>query len=212
MRYVVTKRDIRETESGAIVRIYKEKRLDILDVMFIAVISLALCAVLFFTGVYVGAKEAIKQIPEVKPVEQTAPEQVEIVTDSFYSPDVPLSYEEQEMLYNAAEEFSVDYYTMLGLIDTETDFRNVYGDGGKAAGYCQIWRKWWGGLMRDIGAEDLNTPQDNFRTGCAIVAQLTDKYGSTAGALTAYNKGSYSGVISSYARSVMQDAEKWRGK
>ena len=64
--------------------------------------------------------------------------------------------------------------------------------------------------MTDIGAEDLNEPKDNFRTACAIVAELTEEHGSVAGALTAYNKGSYDGTVSKYAVSVLENAEKWR--
>ena len=141
--------------------------------------------------------------------EQTTETVTEPDTD-FYIDTIPLGYAEQKALYEASNEFGVDYFTMLGLIERETNFRNIYGDGGRAYGYCQVWPKWWSGKMQDIGANDLNVPEDNFRTACAIVRELTDRYGSLAGALTAYNTGSFDGVVAKYATTVMSNAEKWR--
>ena len=151
-------------------------------------------------------KIEVETTPTTEPAEETV---TETETD-FYREEIPLGYAEQKALYNASEEFGVDYFTMLGLIERETNFRNIYGDGGKAYGYCQVWPHWWSGKMQDIGASDLNIPKDNFRTACAIVSELTDRYGSIAGALTAYNKGSYDGTVSKYATVVLENAEKWR--
>lgn len=148
-------------------------------------------------------------IDRVKEATEKA-EIVEEVEDNFYSEDVPLTYEEQEDLYKASEEFGVDYYTMLGLIEKETDFRNIMGDDGNAYGYCQVWLYWWGDTMRKIGGTDLLIPKDNFRTACAIVSELNNRYGCLAGALTAYNAGSYDGTVSKYAVNVLENAEKWR--
>ena len=124
--------------------------------------------------------------------------------------DIPLSSELQEELYEASEEFGVDYYIMVALIDRETNFRNVCGDGGDSYGYCQIQPKWWYGLMTDIGATDLNIPKDNFRTACAIMAQLTEKHHSIEGALVAYNQGWYKGSSTPYSREVIANAERYR--
>jgi soluble lytic murein transglycosylase-like protein len=151
--------------------------------------------------------EAFEVVIEKIPAEET---ETPIITD-FYSDAIPLSIEEQRALYDASNEFGVDYFVMLGLIERETNFRNVYGDGGNSYGYCQIQPKWWRELMNEIGTRNLNVPKDNFRTACAIVSELTDKYGSLSGALTAYNKGSYDGTVSKYAVAVLQNAEKWRG-
>lgn len=126
--------------------------------------------------------------------------------------NIPLPCELQEELYEASKEFGVDYYIMLGLIDRETKFNNVLGDGGASYGYCQIQPKWWYGLMAEIGATDLNVPEDNFRTACAIMAQLTEKYQSVEGALVAYNQGYYKGYSTQYSREVIANAEKYRAE
>ena len=124
--------------------------------------------------------------------------------------NIPLSCEIQEELYEACSEFGVDYYVMIALIDRETDFKNVLGDGGDSYGYCQIQPKWWYGLMTEIGATDLNTPKDNFRTACAIISRLTEKHQSIEGALVAYNQGYYKGDSTSYSKEIIANADRYR--
>lgn len=125
-----------------------------------------------------------------------------MVEDGYLRDDLPLDYETQMLLYGACLEFQVDYDLALAVIEQETGYRNLTGDGGESAGYMQIQRKWWSGLMDEIGTEDLNQPEDNFRTGCAILRQLLDKYGNTDDALTAYNSGRPGS--SRYSRSVLE--------
>lgn len=128
-----------------------------------------------------------------------------MVEDGYLRDDLPLDYETQMLLYGACLEFQVDYDLALAVIEQETGYRNLTGDGGESAGYMQIQRKWWSGLMDEIGTEDLNQPEDNFRTGCAILRQLLDKYGNTEDALTAYNSGRPGS--SRYSRSVLERME-----
>ena len=126
---------------------------------------------------------------------------------SWYIDGLPLTFQEQEYLWNACQEFGVDHSLMLALIEQETNFRNVTGDGGDSIGYCQIQPLWWSGLMEDIGADDLTEPQDNFRTGCAIMAHLLERYGTTEDALSAYNSGSPGQTA--YAVSVLSAEIEW---
>lgn len=128
-----------------------------------------------------------------------------------FSEYVPLSYEEQEALYGACEEFSVDYPLMLALIERETHFKNEVGDGGKSYGYCQIQPRWWSKTAESIGVTDLMDPAGNFRTGCAVLTHLLGVYGcgNLTDALTAYNTGH--GGASEYARDVLEKQEKWQG-
>lgn len=124
------------------------------------------------------------------------------------SVEYPLSADEMRVLEAACDEFSVDKALLLGLIEKETNFCNSMGDGGASKGYCQIQEKWWTGIMEEIGATDLMVPEDNFRTGCAIVQYLVMRYGSIVDALTAYNTGH--GGASEYASDVLQFAEQWK--
>lgn len=141
-----------------------------------------------------------------------APDEAELidaalVEQGYFREDVPLTFEEQDYLQTACAEFGVDYELMLSLIYRETRFQNIVGDGGNSIGYCQIQPRWWGSLMEEIGAEDLTDPYDNFRTGCAIVAQLTEKYGNVRDALSAYNTGAPGHT--EYAASVLAGMEVW---
>lgn len=137
------------------------------------------------------------------PATQAAPTGLDpMVEDTYLRDDIPLSYELQAMLYGACLEMGVEYDLVLAVIEQETRFQNVTGDGGDSQGYMQIQRKWWKGLMAEIGADDLTDPEDNFRTGCAILRQLLDKYGTVEDALTAYNSGKPGS--SNYSRQVME--------
>lgn len=141
-----------------------------------------------------------------------APDEAELidaalVEQGYFREDVPLTFEEQDFLHSACEEFGVEYELMLSLIYRETRFQNIVGDGGDSIGYCQIQPRWWGGLMEEIGAEDLTAPYDNFRTGCAIVAQLTERYGNVRDALSAYNTGAPGHT--EYASTVLAGMEVW---
>lgn len=131
-----------------------------------------------------------------------------LVAQGYFRDDVPLSYEEQDHLQTACAEFGVDYPLMLALIERETNFRNITGDDGKSMGYCQIQECWWDGLMEEIGAEDLSDPYDNFRTSCAIMARLTERYGNIRDALSAYNTGRPGET--EYAASILEGMKKWR--
>ena len=131
-----------------------------------------------------------------------------LIEADIYRAAIPLSIDEQFALYNAAQEFGVDYFLMIALIHRETNFRNIPGDGGDSIGYAQVQRKWWSGLMEEIGAKDLTVPEDNFRTACAILASLTERYGNIEDALTAYNRGKPGS--SEYATAIMMNAENWR--
>lgn len=177
-------------------------------------IIIVILAMLIIAGVHLfGGSQKQEEAPKMNEcveVVNDMPAVEEIPEEKKYVLDIPLSCELQEELHEASSEFGVDYYIMVALIDRETNFKNIYGDGGNSYGYCQIQPKWWYGLMSEIGATDLNVPKDNFRTACAIVAQLTEKYHSIEGALVAYNQGHYYGSSTPYSREVIANAERYR--
>lgn len=139
--------------------------------------------------------------------EEPQERQFGLCEDTYLREDIPMSYELQAMLYGACLEFEVPYELALAVIEQETNFRNVTGDDGASVGYMQIQHRWWGGLMDEIGARDLTDPEDNFRTGCAIIRKLMDKHGSVEDALTAYNRGKPG--QSKYSRDVMERMQKY---
>lgn len=124
----------------------------------------------------------------------------------WYVEGLPLDYELQRALWDACEEFSVDYALALTVIEQETRFQNLIGDDGDAIGYFQVQPYWWGDLLDSIGVDDLTDPAQNFRAGCAILRELLLRYdGSVADALTAYNSGRPG--ESAYAEAVIRGVE-----
>lgn len=135
---------------------------------------------------------------------------IQVSDTAAYNPEIPLTPEEQHALRSACNEFDIPVHLALGLIEKETGFRNISGDGGRSQGYMQVQRRWWSGLMKEIGTENLRDPEDNFRTGCAILRTLLDKYnGDVPAALTAYNAGRDTGSRS-YASAVLRNAEAYQ--
>lgn len=126
--------------------------------------------------------------------------------EDWYIADLPLDRELQKALWDASQEFGIGYTLALAVIEQETNYSNILGDGGASVGFFQIQPRWWGELMERIGADDLTDPVDNFRTGCAVLRELLLRYdGSVTDALTAYNTG-HPGQ-SAYASAVMERAE-----
>lgn len=148
---------------------------------------------------YIRSEPLMTAIPAA---EEPQERQLGPCEDTYLRDDIPLSYELQAMLYGACLEFEIDFDLALAVVEQETDFRNIVGDDGAAVGYMQIQDRWWSGLMEEIGARDLTQPEDNFRTGCAILRQLLDKHGNIEDALSAYNTGRPGETR--YSREVME--------
>ena len=110
-------------------------------------------------------------------------------TEWRYWADIPLTYEEQEALHNAADEMGVPYELACSVVWKETTFRNIYGDGGAAYGYMQVHPSQHWDRMQELGVTDLFDPASNFRVGCHYLAELLNRYGDTHMALMAYNAG-----------------------
>ena len=83
--------------------------------------------------------EEIKTIVEfAQPPAENEPKAKPVVEQSHYCDSIPLTSEEQDWLWAACEEFDVPYALALGLIEKETEFRNLIGDDGTSTGYMQI--------------------------------------------------------------------------
>ena len=120
-------------------------------------------------------------------------------------------------LFNAAEAFDIWYPLAVAMVDVETSFRNVAGDGGASIGYLQVNGTLHTDLMEQVGATDLWVPRDNFRTGLAYLAQQMERTDTVHKALMAYNMGPSGAAAvwergiyeSEYSQKVMERAEYW---
>jgi hypothetical protein len=153
------------------------------------------------TAVIKPAEPVMAKMPI--PAAETAPAVLDpMVEDTYLRDDIPLSYELQAALYGACLEFEIDYPLALAMIEQETRFTNVMGDGGKAYGYFQVWPKWHQDRMAELGVTDLMDPESNFRVALHYMRENLDKYGNLEDALTAYNSGKPGS--SNYSRQVME--------
>lgn len=154
-------------------------------------------------SIVVGAPTAMKTEPVVV---ETAPVP-DVCEGTYLRDDLPIDYETQMHLYGACLEHNVDYNLMLALIEQETHFTNVKGDGGNSEGFCQVQKRWHADRMEELGVTDLMDPESNFRVACHFLRELLDRYGNVEDALTAYNSGNPGS--SSYSRSVMERMQKY---
>lgn len=129
-----------------------------------------------------------------------------MVEGTYLRADHPLSYEEQAALYGACLEFGVDFALAQAVIEQETGFANVMGDGGNAYGFFQVWPKWHKERMEELGVTDLMDPESNFRVGCSFLSECIDKYGLEKG-LGYYNSGS--AKVTGYTRAVLERVAKY---
>ena len=132
-----------------------------------------------------------------------------MIEDTYLRDDIPLSYELQAMLYGACLEYEIEYPLALAMIEQETQFKNIKGDGGEAYGYFQVWVKWHKDRMTELGVTDLMDPEGNFRVAMHFMRELLDRYGNLEDALCFYNSGETGG--NKYSREVMEKMVKYDG-
>jgi soluble lytic murein transglycosylase-like protein len=172
----------------------------------VALWFLAICLVIWKYQPTIRAAEPSPEATE--PIIQTdaiwEPELIEaaLVEQGYFRYDIPLTFEEQDLLQTACEETGIPYALALAVIRQETNFRNVTGDDGRSVGYMQIQERWHKDRMDRLGVADLTDPFGNFRVGCDFLAELARRYDTTTDVLTAYNSGKPG--QSAYAESVIQ--------
>lgn len=199
-------------------RIYlKYRRMYIGGIVLWAIV--VICIVVWSSCSYRGEAEADNE-PEVQVVQNTASVPTRkayiVYIEHFFDDDeqhptefdpvrddIPLDAETQRLLYKACEEIGIQYELALAIIWQETDFRNITGDGGNSIGYMQVQPRWHRERMERLGVTDLSDPYSNFLVGLDYLSELIDRYGSTEKALVAYNQGKFKGVVTDYAKSVL---------
>ena len=159
----------------------------------------------------------VVEIPEAVPVKAVAkdidvPTKTEpeaAVAESATTYPVPLDEELQLFIIRLCEEHHIDPAVVICMIHQESSFdASKIGDSGEAYGLMQVWPKWHSDRMKKLGCEDLLDPYQNVTVGIDYYAECLDKYdGDDAKALTAYNQGSYKGVVNKHAKAVLAKLE-----
>lgn len=159
------------------------------------------------------APEPLEPAPEpvLATEEANEAERIEaaLIEIGYLREDIPLSYEMQDILQTACEEFGVPYHLALGLIETESGFREEAVSGKGCHGLMQLNPKYFD--VKNM------TPADNIRAGVEYLGDLLGRFEDEHRALMAYNMGPSGaaslwaeGVVESgYSRKVSAAAQRW---
>lgn len=139
------------------------------------------------------------ELPEPEPGPEPTPEPAEAEPLYVCRPDIPLSPELQQVLYESCAEADVPVALVLGLIEVESCFQADAVSERDCYGLMQLNPKYF---------PDKLSPADNLRKGIAYLGRLLEQYGDPAAALTAYHAG-YDTGSRVYASVVMATAEWW---
>lgn len=140
-----------------------------------------------------------RAVDDAAPCEEPTPV-LDVCEDTYLIEGHALDYETQMLLYGACLEMGVDYQLALAVVEQETQYRNLMGDGGESAGYMQAQEKWHRDRMALLGVDNLRDPEGNFRVGCHFLKECIDKYGLEKG-LGYYNSGK--AAVTDYSREVL---------
>ena len=161
-----------------------------------------------------GATTEPAQIPTETTEPATVPHTIPPETTEEPEPpvmlyDVPLSEDLQMYIIELCESKDINPAIVMAMIWRESSFRaSVIGDNGKSFGLMQVQPKWCMEEMWMLGCMDLLDPYQNVMVGITILAEKLEWYdGDIAKAVTAYNAGHYKGVITDYAKDVLEKAE-----
>lgn len=124
--------------------------------------------------------------------------------EDWYIESIPLDKQLQEVVFDAACEFGVDYFLAMGLIKVESEFDVDVVSACGCYGLTQLNPEYFPSGL---------SPEENVRAGMEYLGQLLDAYqGDESAALRAYNLGyddgdrTYSNAVLSAADDMMRQA------
>ena len=144
---------------------------------------------------------------------QTDTTEVEVVADlelkTYFN--VPISQELQDHIFVECKKHNILPAVIVALIEKESVFDNyAIGDDGRAFGLMQVQPKWHLERMIELNCTDLFDPFKNITVGVNYLSELLNRYdGNIEKALTAYNRGSFNGKITNYAKEILKRADNF---
>ncbi len=128
----------------------------------------------------------------------------------------------QKKIWKICKGYGIDFYIVMAMAKRESDFRSwITGDNEKAYGAWQIHYFEWKSLMDKLGYtyDDMYDPVKQADACCAILEGHYRECNRTTYALMAYNGGSAyakrmmsADKVSSYADTIIEQAERWRSR
>ncbi len=153
---------------------------------------------------------------EEKPKEEETTEKPKSNSNNQHF-DIPLSNDEQDIVYECAEKYDLDPAIVFAVIETESTFdKNIGINSYHCAGLMQMNLDY--SQPYGVTYDNYTDVYTNVNGGCMLLSELYKKYGNYDQALMAYNfgesgaqkhwkRGEYSSV---YSRKVMSRADKYR--
>lgn len=135
------------------------------------------------------------------------------VTDALeIMSNLPLRAEVQLEIEAMCADRDVNPAVVVAMIYHESRYdESKVGDNGAAFGLMQVRFDCHYDRMKRLGVTDLLDGVQNVIVGIDYLDEMLHKYGGDyAVALTAYNRGHYSGYVNNYARAVLATAEEFR--
>lgn len=156
-------------------------------------------------------KKAIEYQIAAVHADAAEPEQEPVVL--AYYDNIPLDKELQNYIIKQAHANGIQPQIIMSMIERESDYDTAcMGDNGQSYGLMQIMKKWHTERMGELGCTDLLDPYQNVTVGIDYLCELLSRYdGDMAKALTAYNRGHYSGTVTTYAKAVLEKADEIGG-
>ncbi len=123
---------------------------------------------------------------------------------------VPLDAELQLYVASKCAEMGISPAVVFAMMHHESRYAlDAVGDNGRALGLLQVRTDVHGERMARLGCEDLFDPYNNVTVALDYLGELLERYnGEIIKALTAYNRGHYSGVVTRYAHLIIEEAER----
>ena len=117
--------------------------------------------------------------------------EVWVVNDTGFEPvDKPMEVEYQGFLYWMSEKYDLDFYLLVALIETESDFKADLISETNDYGLMQINEMNHEWLSQELGITDFLDPYQNMKAGCYVLSKLMDSCdGNVTKALMSYNMG-----------------------
>lgn len=180
------------------------------------VVSILICTLIIVPALVAcsGASKAEKA--EQAKVEPKKVEQITTTTAQpkvmSYWDSIPLDKELQNYIVEQSHANGIPPQVVMAMIYKESTYiADNIGDNGNSYGLMQIQPRWHYERMTDLGCTELLDPYQNVTVGIDYLAELLNKYGDIEKALTAYNRGHYSGTVTEYAKAVLAKADELWG-
>ena len=107
-----------------------------------------------------------------------------------YYDDIPLTREQQELVFRIAEEYGLQPELLYGIMYTESRYTvNIKSANGRNYGIMQINYTNFSMLQKAIGVSDFLDFESNVRSGAYILSLLKQIYSDEAQILMCYNRG-----------------------